>query len=98
MRRPALVVRPDPLHDTGGGRVGETHASPGVDAVSREGDPRPRSRFINVPVLLVGLAAGAAADARAQAGGGAKRPIGDTDLHKFIWIGEHEISPDGAQI
>src|SRR4051812_30724137 len=44
---------------------------------------------------LVCLAVGLAV---AVPSGAAKRPIAETDLYKFTWIADPEISPDGATV
>src|SRR5947199_5767931 len=33
-----------------------------------------------------------------QAAGAAKRPIAETDLFKFVWTADPQISPDGRQV
>src|SRR4051812_18759622 len=50
---------------------------------------------------LRGVAAALAAVlllAAPQAVSAAKRPITETDLFKFVWIADPEISPDGRQV
>ena len=45
-------------------------------------------------LILVALAAGAVAPTAAQQ----RRAIAETDLFKFVWIADPQISPDGSQV
>jgi dipeptidyl aminopeptidase/acylaminoacyl peptidase len=53
---------------------------------------RSRNRYARSVLLALVLAAAGALPAAA------KRPIAETDLFKFVWIADPQISPDGKQV
>jgi dipeptidyl aminopeptidase/acylaminoacyl peptidase len=56
--------------------------------------PHPLSRFLAAALVLAALAPALQAADRA----GKKRPITETDLFRFVWVADPQISPDGRQV